>query len=113
MGLFWLPSCKYKDLPAQGVQGGRILSRGSGVLLTFLSLLTLGKSPLFSRPQFSCLYNELTLRTLRTMTSKMTELMMPGTCVLLPRPEPGEPGWGGAVLGAWESQMWWPLALPE
>lgn len=31
------------------------------------------------------------------MTSKMTELMMPGTCVLLPRPEPGEPGWGGSA----------------
>lgn len=51
------------------------------------------------------------LRTPQALTSKMT-VPMPATCVLHPHPRPGEPG-GGAAPGAWESQMWWLLVLPE
>lgn len=102
-----------KDLPAQGVQDGKIMHWESGVLPSrpLLSLLTSGKSPPLSGPQFLCLSDGSTLRALQALTSKMT-VPMCGTCMLCPDSRPGEPG-GGAVLGAWESQMWWLLALPE
>ena len=110
---FWLPSCRYQDLPAPRMQSGRTPSWGSGVprSRTFLSRLTSGKSSPLSGPRCPCLYYGCTLRTLQALTSKMT-VPMPVLCVLLPHPGPGEPG-RGAALGAWESQMRWLLALPE
>lgn len=93
--LFRVPGCRYEDLPAQCMQGGRTLGGGSGVLHSgaFVSLLTSDKPSPPSGPRFPCLCYGHTLRTLQALTSKLT-VLMPGTCVLLPHPGPGELGAG-------------------
>lgn len=43
----------------------------------------------------------------------MTVLMVPGDVCCFLGSSLGSLGVEGPVPGAWESQMWWPLALPE